>query len=77
MERPTLEEQIRVSKMTRDELVECLMPHGMQERFSFWLHDYCLFLWRVIFWKWVNIWTGEKGFRVFAKHGFKEWGKPG
>lgn len=58
MERPTLEEQIRVSKMTREELIECLMPSGSYQRFDFWVHNHCILVWRVINWNWFDIWEG-------------------
>jgi hypothetical protein len=72
-DRPTLEEQIRGSKMTYKELVDCLMPHGVHQHIDFWFHNHCQFLWRLVRWNWFNLWTGEKGFWLFAKHGFKEW----
>ena len=75
MDRPTLEEQIRVSKMTEEELVKALLPHTPFERVSFWLHSHCPFVWRVVRWNWFNIWTEEKGFMKFARHWFKEWGR--
>ena len=70
MDRPTLEEQIRINKMTDEECIRALMtPLG-------WIHNHCLLVWRIIRWNWFNIWTGEEGFILFAKHKFREWGKP-
>jgi len=74
-DRPTLEEQIRVSKMTMEELIDCLAPHGLWEKLSFWLHNHCNPLWHLYRWNWFNIWTDEKGFWLFARHGFREWGR--
>ena len=41
---------------------------------SLWLHNHCRLLWRIVNWNWFNIFTGEEGFWLFAKHGFREWG---
>lgn len=57
MERPTLEEQIRVSKMTDEELVQLLAPPG---NVDFWIHWHFEFLWRVIHWNWFDIWEGSE-----------------
>ena len=76
MMRPTLEDQIRLSKMSREELIDLLMPHGLHQHINFWLHNNCLLIWRIKNWNWFNIWTGESGFRKFMRHGFKEWEEP-
>ncbi len=76
MKRPTLEEQIRISKMTDEECIKALLPQTPLGKIDFWLHNHCLLVWRIFKWNWFNIWTGEKGFIKFAKHGFKEWNNP-
>jgi hypothetical protein len=73
MDRPTLEEQIRVSKMTDEECIDALIPHTFWGRIDFWLDCHCPLLWRILHWNWFNIYTGESGVVKFAKHGFKEW----
>lgn len=52
--RPTLEEQIAVSKMTDEELVELLRP----PRVKFWLYRHCNLLWSIVYWNWFDIWEG-------------------
>ena len=73
MERPTLKEQIAISKLTDEECIRLLLPHTLQARVDFWLHNHFLFLWRLYHWNWFNIWTGERSFRLFARHSFREW----
>lgn len=46
MERPTLEAQIRVSKMTEKELRNFLTPAS---RLEFWIYCHCERLWHVIY----------------------------
>lgn len=60
-----------ISEMADEECIKLLMP----PRLSFWLHNHLLFIWRIRYWNWFNIWTGEKGFLLFARHWFREWGK--
>ena len=60
MDRPTLEAQIGVSKMTRDELMELLLLHTPLKWISFWLHNHCLIVWRIIYWNWFDIWEGSE-----------------
>ena len=71
--RPTLEEQIRISKMPDEECIKALLPSTVSEHIDFWLHNELMLIWRIIHWNWFNLWTGEKGFWLFAKHSFKEW----
>ena len=59
----------RVSQMTEEECIETLMP----PKISFWFYNHLLFVWRVYNWNWFNVWTGEEGFWLFAKHLFKGW----
>ena len=73
--RPTLKEQIEVSKMTDEEIVDLFLPHGFWEKLDFWMCFHCLIIWRLANWNWFNVWTNEKSFVKFAKHGFREWGK--
>lgn len=60
MERPTLEDQIRVSKMTCEECVEALMPHTFWQKLSFWIYNHCESLWHIIRWKWFDMWEGTE-----------------
>jgi len=57
MERPTLEDQISISKMTDEECVYALMPHGFWQRLDFWIFCHCEFLWNLIHWNWFNIYN--------------------
>ena len=50
MKRPTLEDQIEVSKMTREECVEALRPHGFWQTLDFWLFCHCELLWSILHW---------------------------
>lgn len=58
MQRPTLENQIKTSKMSGEELVDCLMPHGFWQKVDFQLHWHFNFLWRVIHWNWFDVYEG-------------------
>ena len=58
--RPLLEDQVRVSKMTTEELVEALMPQTLWQKMSFWLFRHNEFLWTVIRWKWFDIREGSE-----------------
>lgn len=60
MERPTLEDQIRVSKMTREELIDCLIPHTFWEKVNFWIFCHCELSWHIINWNWFDIWEGSE-----------------
>jgi len=73
MSRPTLEEQLRIYNATDEELERFFKPLSPLE---LWLGRNCKLLWRIIFWCWFNGQTGEKGFLLFVKHRFREWGKP-
>lgn len=55
-----LEDQITVSKMTKEELIDCLMPHGFRQKIDFWIFCHCEFLWHVIRWKWFDVWEGSE-----------------
>ncbi|KKL19405.1 hypothetical protein LCGC14_2465830, partial [marine sediment metagenome] len=67
--KPTLEEQIAVSKLSDDECIKLLCPSGL----NFWLYRKLPFVWRLVRWNWFNIWTEDEGFVLFLKHGFREW----
>lgn len=58
MGRPTLENQIRVSKMTDEECVKALMPHGFWQRANFWIFNHCRLLWCIIRWNWFDAFGG-------------------
>lgn len=60
MERPTLEDQIRVSKMTREELIEVLRPHTLLGMVNFWIFRHCELLWHIINWNWFDLWEGTE-----------------
>jgi len=60
MKRPTLEDQIRVSKMTDRECVEALLPHTPFGKVDFWLHWRFSLFWSVIHWNWFDIWEGSE-----------------
>lgn len=62
------EEQVK--KMTDAEIAKAVMPAS---RADFWLHNNLKIIWRLAHWNWFNFRTGEKGFFLFAKHGFREW----
>ena len=62
-------------ELTDEECIKLLMPHTLQGRVDFWIYYHILLLWRLYRWNWFNVWTGESGFRLFAKHRFKEWKK--
>jgi len=71
--KPTLEEQIAISKLTDEECLKLLLPHTLLGKIDYWIHNHALLLWRLYRWNWFNTWTGEWGFRLFVKHKFKEW----
>ncbi len=54
--RPTLEEQIRISKMSDKELIEVLRP----PRVRFWIFRHFELLWHIIHWNWFDIWEGSE-----------------
>ncbi len=60
-------------QLSDTECIQLLLGHNP---IKFWIYCHCKLLWRIIFWNWFNIWTGESGFWLFLKHGFREWGKP-
>ncbi len=51
--RPTLEEQIAVSKMADAECIKALRGVGL-ERADFWLYRRLRLVWRVIHWNWFD-----------------------
>lgn len=59
-QRPTLEEQIAVSKMTEEELIQALMPHTFLERMEFWIFCHHKLLWHIICWNWFDILEGTE-----------------
>jgi len=68
--RPTLKEQLRVFNIANEQLKKMLKPPN---KIEFWIYRHSVVLWRILRWRWFNIWTGEDGFWLFAKHGFREW----
>ena len=67
--RPTLEDQIALSKMSGDELIQLLRPHTFLGWCSFYLHWHCESLWHVVCCKWFDIWEGTEdadGYRCWA-----------
>ena len=62
--RPTLEEQIRVSKLTDEELLRLLAPpHNLE----LWMYGHCKLLWRIVSWNWYNCMTDTTSFRNWNK----------
>jgi len=53
--RLTLEDQIKVNKMTDEECVKALTS-GV----SFWIFCRSKFLWTIIYWNWFDIWKGSE-----------------
>jgi len=53
MGRPTLEEQLIASKLTDEECIRLLVPHGIRG-IDFWLFNHLNFVWRVIHWNWFE-----------------------
>lgn len=54
MDRPTLEQQIAVSKMTDEECMEAFKPHGFQEKVDFWIFRHTYRIWQTIHWNWFD-----------------------
>jgi len=57
--------------MSKEELLEALKPLSKAE---WWLNTHLHLLWRIIYWNWFNVYTGEEGFWLSFKHGFRDWG---
>ncbi len=55
LEKPTLEEQIRVSKMTDGECIKALTGG-----WHFWVFRHSELLWTILFWNWFDIWEGSE-----------------
>jgi len=53
-----------------EELREFFKPLSKSEC---WLYKHLCLLWRLVHWNWFNIFTGEEGFWLFFRHGFREW----
>lgn len=51
--RPTLEEQIYISKLTREECIKLLMPHTPFQRLDYWIFRHCHWL-HSLYWGIVN-----------------------
>ena len=52
-DRPTLEEQIAISKLTYEECMELIRPHGWK-KLDFFLHNNVRWLWSIIHWNWFD-----------------------
>jgi hypothetical protein len=52
-DRPTLKEQIAVSKLTDQECIELLKGKGLY-RFDFWIFRKVKWLWSLIHWNWFD-----------------------
>jgi hypothetical protein len=59
-----------IKEPTDKELREVFKPLGRTE---LWLHNHLQLLWRIVYWNWFNVDTGEKGFYLFLRHGLREW----
>ena len=75
-DRPTLEDQLAVSKLTDEDCMRLLTGGNPLLRMDFWLHRNCRWAWHIINWNWFNVWTGENSFWLWFRHGFREWGVP-
>ena len=53
-DRPTLEEQIAVSKLTYEECMELIRPHGLK-KVDFFLHQKVRWLWSILHWNWFDV----------------------
>lgn len=60
MNRPTLGEQIAISKMTDEECIKALLPQTSLGKIDFWLHNHCLLVWRIVHWNWFDTWEGSE-----------------
>ena len=61
--RPTLEYQLRINAMSKDELIEALCDKRWSfQRFDLFLHSYCHFLWSIIHWNWFCLECGKDHF---------------
>jgi len=65
-DRPTLADQVTISKMTDDELIDCFMPHGFWQKLDFWIFG-CHLLWNIIHWKWLDLRTDTYSFKEYWK----------
>jgi len=54
MKRPTLDEQIRISKMTDEECIEALVPSKGWQSIDFRIFCHCKVLWQLIHWNWFD-----------------------
>ncbi len=53
--RPTLEDQLRVRQMSREELIELLAPTKGWAGLDLSLYIHCVLLWRIIHWNWFEV----------------------
>ena len=58
-----------MNHLSKEDYINLLCP----KTFEFWLHKHCHIAWRFLWWNWFNLWTGEKSFWLFVKHGFRDW----
>jgi len=52
--RPTLEEQIAISKLTNEECIQLLMGRNKIERFDFFIFRHAEWLWHILHWNWFD-----------------------
>lgn len=70
--RPTLEEQIRISKMTDEELMDFFLPHGFWGRIDFFIFRHIHFLWCIYRWRWYDKRTDSYSLKAYIKSIFKK-----
>ena len=65
--RPTLERQIAISKMTDEECIDALIPHGFGGKLEFFIFCHFYFLWCIFRWKWYDKRTDSYSFKEYIK----------
>ena len=71
MNRPTLESQIRLSKMSEDELKDLFLPHGFWQKLDHQIFLHFESLWEIIHWNWFDIWEGSEDANKYRSWGIK------
>jgi len=73
--RPTLAEQIAISKLSTEDCIKLIQGNWYHRNIEMFFFNHLTFVWRVANWNWWNMWTEERSFWKFVKHGFREWGQ--
>ena len=53
-DRPTLEEQIAISKLTDEECIKLIVPHDGLRGMDFFIFCHLEWLWHIIHWNWFD-----------------------